>query len=211
MKRDFIRVKLAGIKKNMRIQRIILILIIAFTSNTALGQATDSLKNALLEKIKSSELFKGDIYDLKGKELPKFELNLINGQKLNSESLKGKPTIINFWFSNCAPCIEEMPLLNKIKSEFVNDVNFISITFQSQNEVNEFLKTNEFDFTHVIESKEYIKNLGFFAYPKTLILDKSLIITEIEKSIPKDIENEDQNKVEFIARISNQLTELKKR
>tara|TARA_R110002020_G_scaffold73623_7_gene188915 strand:- start:7671 stop:8258 length:588 start_codon:yes stop_codon:yes gene_type:complete len=195
----------------MRTQRIILLLIIVFTSYTVLGQATDSLKNAMLEKIKSSERFKENIYEFKGKELPKFELNLLSGKKLNSESLKGKPTVINFWFSNCAPCIEEMPLLNKIKSEFGNDVNFISITFQNQNEVNEFLKTNEFDFTHVIESKEYLKSFGFFGYPKTLILDKNLIITEIEKMIPKDIENEEQNKAEFITRISNQLTELKKR
>jgi len=195
----------------MRTSRIILLLIIVFTSNTISGQATDSLKNAMLEKIKSSERFKENIYEFKGKELPKFELELLNGEKLNSESLKGKPTVINIWFSNCVPCIEEMPLLNKIKSEFGNEVNFISITFQSQNVVNEFLKSNEFDFIHVIESKEYLKNFGFFGYPKTLILDKNLIITEIEKMIPKDVENEKKNKAGFITRMTYHLTELKKR
>ena len=195
----------------MRTPRIMLLLIIVFTSNTILGQVTDSLKNAILEKIKSNERFKENIYEFKGKELPKFDLELLNGERLNSESLKGKPTVINFWFSNCTPCIEEMPLLNKIKSEFGNEVNFISITFQSQNEVNEFLRTNEFDFIHVIESKEYLKSFGFFGYPKTLILDKNLIITEIEKMIPKDVENEKKNKAEFITRMTNHLTELKKR
>ncbi len=103
-----------------------------------------------------------------------------------------------------------MPLLNKIKSEFGNDVNFISITYQNKNEVNEFLKTNEFNFTHVIESKQYLKNFGFFGYPKTLILNKNLVITEIEKMIPKDIKNEKKNKKEFITRITNQLNKLKK-
>ena len=195
----------------MRTQRIILILIIVFTSNTVLGQATDSLKNAMLEKIKSGELFKETIYEFKGKELPKFELNLLSGKKLNSESLKGKPTIINFWFSNCAPCIEEMPLLNEIKTEFGNEVNFISMTFQNPNDVNEFLKTHDFDFTHIVNSKEYIKTFGMFGYPKTLILDKDLVIVEIEKMIPKDIENEEKNKAEFKTRLSKQLTELKKR
>jgi thiol-disulfide isomerase/thioredoxin len=195
----------------MRTQRILLLLIIVFTSNTVLGQATDSLKNAMLEKIKSNERFKENIYEFKGKELPKFELNLLSGKKLNSESLKGKPTVINFWFSNCAPCIEEMPLLNEIKSEFGNDVNFISMTFQSPNDVNEFLKTHDFDFTHIVNSKEYIKTFGKFGYPKTLILDKDLVIVKIEKMIPKDIENEEKNKAEFKARLSKQLTELKKR
>ncbi|AKA36520.1 TlpA family protein disulfide reductase [Flagellimonas lutaonensis] len=191
--------------------RIVLIIIIVFTSNTVLGQTPDSLKKAMLEKIKSRELFKETIYEFKGKELPKFELNLLSGKKLNSESLKGKPTVINFWFSNCAPCIEEMPLLNEIKSEFGDEVNFISMTFQNPNAVNEFLKTHDFDFTHIVNSKEYIKTFGTFGYPKTLILDKDLIIVEIEKMIPKDIENEEKNKAEFKARLSKQLTELKKR
>jgi thiol-disulfide isomerase/thioredoxin len=195
----------------MRIQKIIIIIIITFSSKIVLGQAADSLKNVMLKKTMSLKLFKENIYDFKGKELPKFELKLLNGKELNSESLKGKPTVINFWFSECTPCIEEMPLLNKIKSEFGNDVNFISITFQTKDDVNEFLKTNEFDFIHVIESKEYLKNFGRFGYPKTLILNKNLIITEIEKRIPKDIENEEKNKKNFISKISNQLTELKKR
>ncbi|SFU39870.1 Thiol-disulfide isomerase or thioredoxin [Pustulibacterium marinum] len=195
----------------MRKQRILLLLIIILTSNTALGQATDSLKNAMLEKIKYSERFKENIYEFKGKELPKFELNLLNGKKLNSESLKGKPTVINFWFSNCTSCIEEMPLLNEIKSELGNGVNFISMTFQKSNEVNEFLKTHDFNFTHIVNSKDYIKTFGTFGYPKTLILDKNLVIVEIEKMIPKDTENEEKNKAEFKAQLSEKLTELRKR
>ncbi|WP_179336337.1 TlpA family protein disulfide reductase [Winogradskyella costae] len=195
----------------MRTQRIILLLIIVFTSNIILGQATDSLKNAMLEKIKSSEVFKETIYEFKGKELPKFELPLLSGKKINSESLKGKPTVINFWFSNCAPCIEEMPLLNEIKSEFGNEVNFISMTFQNQNEVNEFLRTHDFDFTHIVDSKDYIRTFGTFGYPKTLILDKDLVIVEIEKMIPKDTENEEKNKAEFKVQLSEKLNELKKR
>ncbi|MFS4415760.1 TlpA family protein disulfide reductase [Maribacter sp. 2307ULW6-5] len=191
--------------------RIILLLILVFTSNTVLGQATDSLKNAMLEKTKFGELFKETIYEFKGKELPEFELNLLSGKKLNSESLKGKPTVINFWFSTCAPCIEEMPLLNEIKSEFENEVNFISMTFQNPNDVNEFLKTHDFDFTHIVNSKEYIKTFGTFGYPKTLILDKDLVIVKIEKRIPKEIENEERNIAEFKARLSKLLTELKKR
>ncbi len=193
----------------MRIQKTILILIIVLTSKAIFGQKADSLKSVMFEKLKSKQRFKENIYNFKGKELPKFELNILNGEKLNSESLKGKPTVINFWFSNCQPCIEEMPLFNKIKSEFKNDVNFISITYQNQNEVNEFLKTNKFNFTHVVEAGEYLKFFGFFGYPKTLILDKNLIIKKIEKMIPKDIENEESNKAKFITRISNLLTELK--
>ena len=195
----------------MRIQKMILILITIFISNTSFGQLNDSIKNTISENLKSLEYFKENLQEFIGKELPKFDLTLLNGKKLNSESLKGKPTLINFWFSNCQPCIDEMPILNEIKSQFDGDVNFISITFQDHNEVTKFLKRIDFDFTHIIDSKEYLKSFGFFGYPKTLILDKNLLITGIEKNIPKDIETEMKNKAEFKNRIISQLTELKKR
>ena len=85
------------------------------------------------------------------------------------------------------------------------------MTFQNPNEVNEFLNTNDFDFTHIVNSKDYIRTFGTFGYPKTLILDKDLVIVEIEKMIPRDTENEEKNKAEFKARLSRKLTELKKR
>ena len=34
------------------------------------------------------------------------------GPKLAMASLKGKPLIVNFWATWCAPCIEEMPMLD---------------------------------------------------------------------------------------------------
>ncbi|MEJ1224079.1 TlpA family protein disulfide reductase [Sediminicola sp. 1XM1-17] len=196
----------------MRKIKATLILILILTSNLCLSQVNDSLENAMGENIKS--IMKGlnkELSGFKGKELPEFELTLLDGKKLNSESLKGKPTLINFWFSNCQPCIDEMPILNDIKSQFYRDVNFISITFQDHKEVTEFLNRVDFNFTHIIDAKEYLKSFGFFGYPKTLILDKDLVLTEIEKFIPKDIENEARNKAEFKNRIIAQLTELKKR
>lgn len=174
----------------------------------ALAQEEDALKNSMLEKIKSNAAFKEKIYEFKGEELPAFELTLLNGEEFHSESLKGKPTVINFWFTNCAPCIEEMPLLNELQSAFAPDVNFLSITFDKPSEVNAFLKNVDFNFTHIAGAKTYLKSFGFFGYPKTLILDENLVIREIEKMIPKDTVNEKQHKADFKERISDYLIEL---
>lgn len=45
----------------------------------------------------------------------------IQGNLYTSESLKGKVIILDFWFTTCAPCIQEMPELNKIREEFGTD------------------------------------------------------------------------------------------
>ncbi len=127
-----------------------------------------------MQEYRDSDRNKEAIYELKDKELPKFELALLNGGKLNSELLKGKPTLMNFWFTMCSPCIQEMPLFNEIKSQFGTDVNFIAITFEKQSDVNEFLKQRDFDFSHVMDAKVYLNSLGIRTYPKTLILDQNL-------------------------------------
>lgn len=40
------------------------------------------------------------------------QFDQLNGVKLSTASLKGKPLVLNFWATWCPPCIEELPLLN---------------------------------------------------------------------------------------------------
>ena len=161
-----------------------------------------------MEKFKTKSMFKETIYEFKGKELPYFELTLLNGKKINSESLKGKPTLINFWFINCRYCIEEIPFLNELKTQFKDEVNFLSITFQDEKEVTEFLNYNKFNFEHIVDSKQYLTNFGQFGYPKTLIMDKNLIIRDIKKKLPNDTDTMDGGEI-FKTKVSNLLLDLK--
>lgn len=50
----------------------------------------------------------------KGARLPDFTLEDPAGQKLVLASLKGQPVLINLWATWCAPCIKELPLLDKL-------------------------------------------------------------------------------------------------
>ena len=172
------------------------------------AQVDDAKEKQISEKQESWSM-KEDIYEFRGKDLPAFELNLLNREKLNSELLRGKPTLINFWFTNCAPCIDEMPVLNEIQEQFDGKVNFIAITFQSREEVNPFLQKVDFNFQHVVDARDYIKSFGFFGYPKTLLLDRDLRILEIEKRMPKSVGAEKkENQEEFRTRLENELSAL---
>lgn len=127
------------------------------------------------------------IYDLLGKDFPEQTLNILNETNLTVSDLAGKRTLINFWFTNCQPCLDEIPILNSIKEELGNrEYNYIAITFQESSEIKNFLKSIQYNYQHVTDSRDLIDKIGISYYPKTLILDKDLKVVRIEKRMPAD-------------------------
>ncbi len=58
---------------------------------------------------------------------PNFSLVLLNGKPITSESLQGKSYILDFWASWCVPCVENLPQMTNIKTEFENELSVISV------------------------------------------------------------------------------------
>ena len=114
---------------------------------------------------------------LKGKPLPDFVFKDILGNTYTPEDIKGKVVVINFWFINCAPCVEEMPELNKLVKEYENnkDVLFLALTLDEKGPMlNKFLETNVFNYNIVPDSKDYImKKLQVPTFPTHIVLDKN--------------------------------------
>jgi len=44
--------------------------------------------------------------------------------------VRGTPLVVNVWASWCPPCIEELPLLNKVSRELKGEVDFIGINIE---------------------------------------------------------------------------------
>ena len=58
---------------------------------------------------------------------PDFTMTDINGTLLTLNSLKGKPTVINFWATWCGFCVQEMPDFNAAYEIYGNQVNFVML------------------------------------------------------------------------------------
>ena len=106
------------------------------------------------------------------------------GEKFTSKELNGKMTFVNFWSTNCEPCIEEHPYLNALKEKLGEKVNFIAITHDTKEKVDIFLTKKEFKFFHITDSIEELKAyFQLIRNPITFILDKEGNIIEITGTI----------------------------
>jgi cytochrome c biogenesis protein CcmG/thiol:disulfide interchange protein DsbE len=133
-------------------------------------------------KAKESKSFEPDDYI--DKEFPLPNLRTLDNKKISINDLKGKPTLINFWFTTCKPCIEEMPVLSGIKTQLKDSVNFIAITFEPNEKVKAFYKKHKFSFTQIANAEKFTDSMNMEAFPVNIFLDKNGVVKKIESGIP---------------------------
>jgi thiol-disulfide isomerase/thioredoxin len=64
-----------------------------------------------------------------GRPLPRFSVKRLNGEgEIRLASLRGKVLLLDIWASWCAPCKEEMPLLDDIARRLRGKVEVIAIS-----------------------------------------------------------------------------------
>jgi thiol-disulfide isomerase/thioredoxin len=80
-------------------------------------------------------------FKMEGKNFPKFNFKDLNGIEYNNENTKGKIVILKCWFIACQACVAEFPELNELVQKYQNhnDILFISLAYDSKEELNQFL------------------------------------------------------------------------
>lgn len=120
---------------------------------------------------------------LLGKKLPDGSLITLENSNFTFSDTK-KPTVVNFWFTRCKPCIEEIPILNYYQEKYKDKINFIAITFDDEARVTDFLNRIPFNYKHLVNAKSYTDKLGINFYPTFLYLDKTGTVTYNSGNIP---------------------------
>ena len=92
----------------------------------------------------------------RGNKTPQpFDLVNIDGQRVVRKDFRGKVTVVNFWATWCPPCIEEIPMLNRLRQKMQDrPFELLSINFgQKKAIIAEFLQQVQVDFPVLLDEK----------------------------------------------------------
>lgn len=96
-----------------------------------------------------------------------------NDRTVTLSQFKGKPVLLNFWATWCAPCIEEMPSLVQLQRKMGDRLTVIAVSVDvDDNAYRHFLKANSIDLLTVRDPDQKSNALyGTFKYPETYAID----------------------------------------
>jgi thiol-disulfide isomerase/thioredoxin len=118
-------------------------------------------------------------------EMPPFALPDLAGKRVTADSLRGKPTLISFFFSTCKPCILEVEPLNRFAAARPQ-MNFLAVTFDEAVEARQFVKRFGMKWRVVSDARDFVDRVRVKQFPTLALFDASGRLLGIKKGGASD-------------------------
>lgn len=109
---------------------------------------------------------------------PNFELKNISDEAVSFNEYRGKPVVLNFWATWCAPCRIEMPVIQNSFEFYEGELSVIAINnAESKEDVQAFVEEFGLTFDFLLDPEAEIQRLyQISGYPTTFIIDSDGVI-----------------------------------
>lgn len=120
-----------------------------------------------------------------GEIVPAIDFNVQNKNGTNtylSDFNDGKPIVINFWSSQCGPCVQEMPDFQRLYDDYKDRVHFVMIdSIGALGETKEsgkaFIEKHQYTFPVFYDvNKNAQQSYGVRSLPTTYLINKNFEI-----------------------------------
>jgi peroxiredoxin len=123
-----------------------------------------------------------------GSKAPDFTLSNINGEQVKLSDYDGKPVAINFWGTDCAYCVEEMPTLQQASQEESSKTNGVAIiTVNVQDSISgtkNYFNQNDYTLPALVDiNGKVAQAYGVSAIPVTFLIDRNGYIIYVKRGM----------------------------
>jgi thiol-disulfide isomerase/thioredoxin len=132
-----------------------------------------------------------------GRPAPDFSAEVISGgdpgNRIRLSTLRGKAVVIDFWASWCAPCREQMPVVEEMKHRFADkDLVVVGInTSDSRSDALQFLQGRPPAYPSLFDDGGFVaKAYDVRTLPELVVVDREGVISAVRKSIVREPELE---------------------
>ncbi len=108
---------------------------------------------------------------------PNFSYTLLDGEKANTEALRGKVVLVNFWATSCVSCVKEMPQIVATHRKFAPrgfETLAVAMSYDPPAYVANFAQSRQLPFGVVIDNTGAIAKAfpDVRLTPTTYLIDK---------------------------------------
>ncbi|MBF0192289.1 MAG: TlpA family protein disulfide reductase [Magnetococcales bacterium] len=109
-------------------------------------------------------------------------LTTTNGKTMRLTDLKGKVVLVNFWATWCPPCLEEIPALVQLQTQYADrGLVVVGIDYMEKADakrLNQFIDEQGINYPVVMGDMKTLQGVaktlgGVFALPVTKVLDRN--------------------------------------
>jgi cytochrome c biogenesis protein CcmG/thiol:disulfide interchange protein DsbE len=106
---------------------------------------------------------------------PALPTEVLSGHRVDVESLRGKPALINFWASWCGPCKQEAPELRRFSQDVGHHVSLVGVDWNDRpDNARAFIAESGWRYPVLRDSSGEVGNAyGLNGLPTTFVLDPS--------------------------------------
>lgn len=115
---------------------------------------------------------------LVGKPAPELSQPELSGESVSWQTLQGKVVLIDFWATNCRPCLEALPHLRRLYMEFMPlGVQFLGVSFdESPAEIEAFRQSQPLPWPIILDRMTAEERFSVKLIPCLMIVDQNGII-----------------------------------